>query len=322
MIAYSFIIPVKAINDYVRETVGHLRKLDRRDWEAFVVTDATESLETNDSRIKFLASGPAGPALKRDLAAEQSCGDILVFLDDDAYPNGDLLDVLDRAFIGEHAAVGGPAITPKDAAFMERVSGAVYSTRLGGGYAERYLPIGSTREVTDWPSVNFSIRRSVFVEIGGFDCRFWPGEDTHLCDKLTAANKTILYVPEAAVWHHRRRTIKGHLKQVGSYGFHRGYFAKRFGMSSARLSYFLPSLLVLALIISAIAVPLTGILPLTAVALTYFVAVLVAGVGVLRFESASVAGVAMLLIPLSHMWYGIRFIGGLFKPGPLVSRLR
>lgn len=322
MIVYSFIIPVKAINDYVRETVGHLQELDRTDWEAFVVTDAEESVEAGDSRITFLSSGPAGPASKRDLAAEQSCGDILVFLDDDAYPNSDLLDVLDGAFKGGHAAIGGPAVTPKDATFMERVSGAVYGTRLGGGYAERYLPIGSTRQVTDWPSVNFSIRRSVFAEIGGFDCNFWPGEDTHLCDKLTAAREVILYVPEALVWHHRRRTIRGHLKQIGSYGFHRGYFAKRFGMSSARVSYFLPSLLVLALTISILAIPMVGVVPLAAVALTYLIAVLVAGFGVLKFESVSVAGVAMVLIPLSHVWYGIRFIGGFLKRGPLVSRLR
>ena len=322
MISYSFIIPVKAINDYVRETVGHLTRIDRSDWEAFIVTDQDEQLETQDRRIHLISSGPSGPAQKRDLAAAQSGGSILVFLDDDAYPNKNLLEVLDDAFTGEQAAIGGPAITPPDATFFERVSGAVYSTRVGGGYVERYMPVGAVRAVTDWPSVNFSIRRSIFDAVGGFDCNFWPGEDTHLCDKLTEAHHVILYNPNAVVWHHRRRTLTGHLKQVGSYGFHRGYFAKRFGRSSARLSYFLPSLLVIALLASVLMIPATGLLPLVAIATTYLTAVVFAGATILRFEKPNVAICAVLLIPPSHLWYGVRFMSGLLKPGPLVSKLR
>lgn len=322
MISYSFIIPVKAINDYVRETVVHLTELNREDWEAFIVTDGDEHLDTTGERIQFLSSGPSGPAGKRDLAAARATGSILVFLDDDAYPNADLLDVLDDAFTGEQAAIGGPAITPPDATFFERVSGAVYGTRLGGGYVERYLPSGAVRPVTDWPSVNFSIRKSVFDSVGGFDCRFWPGEDTHLCDKLTASHHVILYNPAAIVWHHRRRTMFGHLNQVGSYGFHRGYFAKRFGRSSARFSYFLPSLLVLAIIASVVMIPAVGFTPLAVIAAIYLTAVVIAGASIVKFESPAVAVCATLLIPPSHMWYGLRFMAGLIKPGPLVSKLR
>ena len=318
----SFIIPVKELNDYVLETVEHLQRLDGSDWEAFVVTNDEQEAPWTDERITIVASGRVGPADKRDLAAVSSTGEILVFLDDDSYPARDYLTVLRGLFSSGHEAVGGPALTPTDDTYWQQVSGAMNMSRLMGGAPERYSRHGVARSVQDWPSVNLAVRRSTFVCLGGFDCKFWPGEDTFLCDKLVGAGIKIWYCPDLLVWHHRRRSLSGHLKQVGGYGLHRGFFARRYRKSSMKAVYFAPSLLVLV-IIGAFLLP-SGPLRTSAAIMVflYLVTQVAAAAELANRLSGPVAAGTVIYAPLSHVWYGIRFLQGILFTRELVSRLR
>jgi GT2 family glycosyltransferase len=197
----------------------------------------------DDARIRVFPSGRVGPASKRDMGAKYANGDILVFLDDDSYPEKNLLKIAAGYFLDEsNVALAGPAITPPDNTFWQRVSGVVFLSKFSGGAPERYIPVGKSRPVQDWPSVNLMVRKKDFLDIGGFDCPYWPGEDTKLClDLIKKKNKTIMYVPELKVWHHRRAGLAAHLKQIGAYGLHRGYFSKIHPETSRKIKYFIPS---------------------------------------------------------------------------------
>ncbi len=318
----SFIIPVKELNDYVLETVEHLQNLDGDNWEAFVVTNEMQLAPWDDSRISIIESGRVGPADKRDLAATVATGEILVFLDDDSYPERNYLGVLRRCFADGHQVVGGPAITPATDSYWQQVSGAMYLSRLTGGSPERYSAREPARYVDDWPSVNLATRSSAFEFVGGFDCRFWPGEDTLLCDKFASRGLRIWYEPNLVVWHHRRGSLLSHLKQAGSYGLHRGFFARKFGHSSRKVGYFAPSALVV-LILAAAAMPpgvpfnlaLAGIL-------LYVFAQLVGAVQVASQVGPRVAIGSLVYGTLSHLWYGVRFIQGFLITRNLTSPLR
>ena len=160
-LSYSIIIPVKEINDYVRQTVEHIRGLKTDRWEVCILMNDECEDEWQDDKISLVDTGRLGPARKRDISAELATGDILVFLDDDSYPNPDLLDVADRHFENDDVlAIGGPGITPREDSFWQRVSGAVFLSRLSGGNPERYINIGEPKFVDDWPSVNLMIRRT------------------------------------------------------------------------------------------------------------------------------------------------------------------
>lgn len=317
----SFIIPVKELNDYVMETVGHLQSLEDGDWEAFVVTNDEEPAPWCDDRISIVASGRVGPADKRDLAAGLAAGDVLVFLDDDSYPESNYMDVLRKALANDRVAVGGPAVTPADDSYWQQVSGAMYLSRLTGGTPERYAAVGAARPVLDWPSVNLAIRKDAFLTIGGFGCRFWPGEDTFLCDKLTRSGVQIWYEPDLLVWHHRRNSLRSHLRQVGSYGLHRGYFARNFGGSSLRASYFAPSGLVGCFMLVLVPVNVLRWVALSLIALYGFTQV-VGAARIMRRAPALVALGVLVYSPLSHLWYGVRFLQGLLFTPVLISRLR
>lgn len=322
---FSIIIPVKAINDYVRETVPYIQNLRRNDWELIILPNEMDPDEWHDPRISIIASGKVGPAKKRDMGAERAAGDILVFLDDDSYPEPDLLDIADRYFSDKNiVALGGPAITPPSDTFWQRVSGAVFLSKLSGGVPERYVPVGEARPVDDWPSVNLVVRRDAFLAIGGFNSPYWPGEDTKLClDLIQKTGKQIYYVPEMRVWHHRRAGLLAHLKQVGGYGIHRGYFAKRYPDTSRRALYFAPSAFALFFVLTFLIPPFisgTSWLFLAGWAV-YVSALFKAWRDMNKYESAPVALAALSYTFLTHLWYGVRFIQGLLTP-KLVSRLR
>ena len=236
MLKFSIIIPVKAINDYVRETVPYILNLRRADWELIILPNDTDLDEWHDPRINIIPSGQVGPAAKRDMGARFANGDILVFLDDDSYPEPNLLDVAEHYFADDSVvALGGPAITPPNDSFWQRVSGAAFLSKFSGGAPERYVPFGEVREIQDWPSVNLMVRKIEFLVIGGFNSPYWPGEDTKLClELIQKTGKKILYIPELVVWHHRREGLIPHLKQVGAYGLHRGFFAKEYPETSLK----------------------------------------------------------------------------------------
>ncbi len=308
----SIVIAVGAYNDNLVASIEACLRLDYPDFEVLVFPD--EPFDWPDPRVRVVATGSHGPSYKRDFALEEAGGEIIAFLDDDAYPVTDWLTNAVRNFSRpEVAAVGGPAVTPPSDNIFQQASGDIYASLLvGGTYNYRYIQ-GRYREVEDYPTCNLLVRKEVFKRVGGFDTKYWPGEDTFFCLKIVRDLKMkIVYEPDAIVYHHRREVYRGHLRQIISYALHRGYFVKRFPETSLRLAYFLPSLLVLGLLLGPPALyfwPPLGILCTVATALY----LLSAGC----FASLSFNPLRVWLvfsgIVLSHLSYGVYFIRGLLS---------
>lgn len=333
---YSFIIPVKAINDYIKESVAKINLIKCEDYEIIIYPDkADDEFATRDDvsrdfvvrKIWQISTGHVGPAEKRSLAMRDASGEILVFIDDDAYPREDFLSKLDDDFSNiEVLVVGGPAITPKTDSFWQKVSGAVFLSSLSGGNPERYAPVGKKRNVDDWPSVNFSIRKKTFIELGGFDSQFWPGEDTKLCLELIKKYpRSIIYDPEIIVFHHRRPGLLRHLKQVGGYGLHRGFFAKKYPETSRKLKYFIPCLFLLFVVIGGLSsIFISVILDVYLIGWAiYLLALAKAVFDIKRHESNLLIVLnAVYYIFLTHLFYGLLFIKGFMFTRELKSKLR
>lgn len=308
----SIIIPLKEINAHVREAVDHILKLDYSNYEIIILPDGENGGSLAAGRI--VATGPVGPAKKRDLAQRYAKGEILAFLDDDAYPRKDWLRKAVRHFQrDEIAAVGGPAVTPEEDDVFQRASGAVFASKMGGGnLTYRYVP-ERLREVDDYPSVNLLVRKDIFAMLGGFDTKYWPGEDTKLCLDITKkAGKKIIYDPEVLVWHHRRPLFLPHLRQVFNYAWHRGHFVNKFPETSLKLNYFIPSLFTLGLFLGLVVCvyfPAAWYYYLGTL-FVYTAALLVGAVGT---KSLSLGVLMVLGTFLTHITYGIGFISGLLK---------
>jgi GT2 family glycosyltransferase len=194
----------------------------------------------------------------------------------------------------------------------QKASGIIYSTFLVTGlYNYRYTP-KHRRQVDDYPSCNFLVRKSVFEELGGFDTVFWPGEDTKLCLDITKRlGKRIIYDPKVLVYHHRRPLFLPHLRQVANYALHRGYFVKRYPQTSLRLSYFVPSIFVggviLGLCFSLIS-PFLRVIYLFLLA-TYLLSVFLFSLS----KNLKLVSLVFSGIILTHLVYGLFFIKGLLS---------
>lgn len=257
-------------------------------------------------------TGAVGPAWKRDRALNFADGEILAFIDDDAYPHKDWLRCAVKNFEDpEVAAVGGPAVTPGNDILKAKASGLVFSSLLvSGNYSYRYL-VGKRQEVDDYPSCNFLVRKSVMRQIGGFNTKFWPGEDTIFCLDITKKlKKKIIYDPTVLVYHHRRQLFGPHLRQVSSYALHRGYFVKKFPETSLKISYFLPSIFVLGLALG----PAVFFVPLIKQA--YFFGLFLYLFLVFGYSFSKGLRLITLVffgIILTHCTYGIFFLKGLIS---------
>lgn len=312
----SVIIPVKKVNDYVRESSRYLAHLGYDNFEVIVFPDVVDESTGLPEDFRVIPTGEVGPAEKRDMSLTYATGEIIAFLDDDAYPRQDwLINAMRHFERQEVAAVVGPAVTPEGDPPIKVASGAVYESRLGGGSLRyRYVP-RTYREVDDFASVNMLIRKEVFAEVGGFDTHYWPGEDTKLCMDVARLGRKIIYDPDVTVWHHRRPLFFPHLKQVAGYATHRGYFAKKLPYNSLRPVYFVPSIFVLALIgglVPALSYQLIGIVYAVWVAV-YAMLLLGAGLWAALMHDIRVGILTVPAIFLTHLVYGVFFIKGLLS---------
>lgn len=305
----SIIIPVKEINDYIRQAMKYYANLEYDDYEILIFPDHMSDEEFSHTRI--IPSGEVGPADKRDMALQYAKGEIFAFIDDDAYPGKDWLKNAIAYFEDpEIGAVGGPAVTAPDDDIWQQASGKIYESFLcSGGYTYRYLP-KEEREVDDLPSVNLIVRRNIFEQIGGYDSNYYPGEDTKLCLDIVESGKKIIYSPDVLVYHHRRKVFKQHLKQATNYAKHRGYFAKALPKTSCKLAYFIPSLFVLGLFVGPI---LSYFMPTLwyfyfAVIVLYLVLLIVS---IRKTDSFQLWILTFVGIVATHIGYGLMFIRGL-----------
>ena len=239
----SIIIAVEKLNNDLEECLRHCLNLDYPNFEILVFPDTAFIFD--HPKVKVIATGSITPPKKRDLALKEAKGEILAFIDDDAYPDKNWLKNAVGFFLdNDVGGVCGPAVSAPGGTLKQRASGAVYESILGSGdQLFRFKPLAK-RKTNDYPTCNLFVRFSVMRQLGGFNTNFWPGEDTFLCSGITEKlKKKIIYEPTVLVYHKRRPLFLPHLKQMTNYALHRGYFAKKGHKNSLKISYFLPSFL-------------------------------------------------------------------------------
>ncbi len=306
----SIIIPCKNMDDYTRECIEYCTQLDYDAFEIILLPDnSTEIIEG----VRIIATGPVSPGVKRNVGVENSRGELCAFIDNDAYPRSDwLANAVKYLENPEVGGAGGPGLTPEADGLIQKAGGYVLSSFMVGNLSSRYKTKQSF-ESDDIHSCNFIAWKSVVKEAGGWNEKYWPGEDTLMCLAIKKLGKKLLESSDVVVYHHRRSLFRPHLKQVSRFGEHRGFFAKKFPANSLKPTYFFPSLLVLSLF--------AGVL--LSFFFSFFVYIVVLGVAVylalsLVAAALQVRKVKLILLVWSgmivtHIVYGVFFLSGLIK---------
>jgi glycosyltransferase involved in cell wall biosynthesis len=199
----------------IRNCFENLLKLDYPNFEVIVVNDGSTDESANIAReydFRLISSENQGLSSARNIGLEAATGEIVVFIDDDAFPDRDWLKYLAATFLTtDCAGVGGPNIAPiGDGKIADCINNAP------GGPAHVLV---SDREAEHVPGCNMAFRKDCLKAIEGFDPQFKiAGDDVDLCWRIQQCGGWLAFAPAAMVWHHRRNSVRTYWKQQINYG--------------------------------------------------------------------------------------------------------
>ena len=222
---YSFIVPAFNRPDEVGELLQSMAGLDVPGGASFevIIADGSPSeiltaiLNQFDQKlsIQHLHKPGLGISPSRNLGAQQARGEYLIFLDSDVILPQQYLVVIEKALLRKKIdAFGGPdAAHPTFTPIQKAISYAMTSYLTTGGIR------GKKKQVHQYNprGFNMGIRKTVFEELRGYS-DFVCGEDIELSIRIIKAGFTVDLIPEAFVYHKRRTSFKGFVRQVYRFG--------------------------------------------------------------------------------------------------------
>src|SRR5262245_20657598 len=207
------------------ECLQSLERLNYPNYEVIVVNDGSTD-RTGQIVAKYAVRAihveNGGLSRARNLGIVAATGDIIAFLDSDAYADPDWLYFLVTT-LEEHdaAAVGGPNLSPPHDPFLAQC------IDCAPGNPIHVLTDDELAEHV--PGCNMAFRKEKLAQIGNFDpAHRAAGDDVDVCWKLLFRGQTVAFNPAAVVWHHRRSCIGSFWRQQVGYGFAEAHLAHRY----------------------------------------------------------------------------------------------
>lgn len=200
---------------WLAECFRHLERIHYPNYEVIVVDDGSTDRFTDCAQnygFRLIRTPNSGLGNARNIGLSAATGEIVAYIDDDAYPDPDWLKYLAARFIdSEFVGIGGPNLPPSGDGWV-----AECVENSPGGPIHVML---TDREAEHIPGCNMAFRKAALLEIGGFDERFRvAGDDVDACWSLQKRDWKLGFSPAAVVWHHRRNSVRTYLKQQCGYG--------------------------------------------------------------------------------------------------------
>ncbi len=201
---------------FIGDCLEALTRQDYPDYEVIVIDDgSTDDTAAIASRydVRLTSQENKGLSAARNEGMRQATGEITAYIDDDAYPDPDWLRYIAWTYMqGGHDGAGGPNLPPPGDGLMADL------VALAPGGPNHVLITDTVAEHV--PGCNSTYRTEALRAIGGYDARYrTAGDDVDVGWRIQERGGTIGFSAGAMVWHHRRGTARGYLKQQRGYGY-------------------------------------------------------------------------------------------------------
>lgn len=205
----SVIIPSYNSFKTVEHTLNGLLRQPDGVIDEIIVVDSSTDNKTRDLLMKFrsekvkVVMAQAGPGTARNIGVKNSTGELLAFIDSDAYPDPDWAENIIKAH-ADGCMVGGGSISVPDFQRNKAIPLAQFFLQYN-----EYMATGKTRIKRFVPSVTMFCDRRLFEKFGGFPA-IRAAEDVLFC--LTVSKEEpIWFVPDIRVHHIFREDIPSFL---------------------------------------------------------------------------------------------------------------
>lgn len=211
LLTASVVIPTYNRVDYISTCLEHVGRQTIPPVDVIVVDaspdDGTQRIVERYPAVTYVRSphGRGTTATSRAIGLERSSGDVIVYLDDDAYPAPTwLAELLKRYGPPGVAGVGGRTDNGRpgeEGEGLDQIGKLLPTGQLTGYFAARSP---GDVEVDHLLGANMSMRRDVIRELGGIR-DFYPGtclrEESDIALRARAAGYRLIYTPDAVVRH-------------------------------------------------------------------------------------------------------------------------
>jgi GT2 family glycosyltransferase len=209
------------------ECLDSLTRLEYPDYEVLLVddgsTDDTPAIASRHPSVRYIRQENFGLSAARNTGMREATGSIVAYTDSDCVADPTWLLYLIESMQDQKVdAIGGPNVPPQSDNWIAKCIAV-----SPGGPSHVMLDDRIAEHV---PGCNMAFDRQKLLKLGGFDPRFRAaGDDVDICWRFLDAGYEIGYAASALVWHHRRSTVRGYLRQQKGYGLAEGilYFKHR-----------------------------------------------------------------------------------------------
>jgi len=172
-----------------------------------------------------------GPAAAPNRGAKAARADIILFTDADCVPEENWVHEMTKPLQDSRIAAVKGAYKTRQKSVVARFAQAEFE--------DRYRLLARRETIDVLFTYAAAIRKSVFLDIGGFDPSFpiADNEDTELSWRVTGAGHTIVFNPGAIVYHRHPDSLRSYLRKKFQRAYWRIYVYLRFPEKAVRDSY-------------------------------------------------------------------------------------
>jgi glycosyltransferase involved in cell wall biosynthesis len=314
---YSIIIPVYNRPDEIEVVLNGLVQQTFTNFEVCIVESGSEIRKSdkvvekykNSLDIHYYLTGNNGPGLSRNVGLGQAKGDYFIILDSDILLENDFMFQVNKGIVENNLdAHGGPDRCHDSFSDIEKA----FNYSLTSFFTTGGMRGGTKRATKFHPrSFNMGLSRKVYETVGGFKFGFL-GEDIELSHRIINAGFKVDLIPQAFVYHHRKKDYRTFFKHMAFFGKARINIMKNVP-NSLKLIHLIPTLFVLFVIGSYLTIFINLSLFIFCKSLLYTYLILIFLDSTQKNKSLKIGFLSVGAVIVQFFGYGIGFMDAFFN---------